>query len=215
MQKIHILHTSPRTSSISHELAENFAEKLRTTFGNVAVSRRDLAIAGLSNLDADGLAVLRSTVEGPSPAQQAVLALSDEMIDEIEAADLLLVSAPMHNFTVPATMRTWLDYITRPGRTFGYSEGGPKGLLADKPVVVISSRGGQYGTGAADAPNPYDFQSGYLRHIFGFIGLSQIEIIAANGMDMGDEPRTQGLAEAAARIDEVITILAHNNKQAA
>ena len=89
-------------------------------------------------------------------------------------------------------------------KSFGYGENGPQGLLSDKDVYVISTRGGQYGDGAADAPHPYDFQSGYLRHILGFIGLRSVQVIAANGMDMGDEARKKGLADARAKTDELI-----------
>ena len=127
------------------------------------------------------------------------------MIAELAAADVIVVGAPMHNFTISGALRTWIDHIARPGKTFGYDpETGPHGLLDDKPVYVISTRGGKYGDGDPEDPNPADFQSGYLRHIFGFIGLKNVNIIAANGMDMGGDHRANGIKEAKDKINNVI-----------
>ena len=89
------------------------------------------------------------------------------------------------------------------------------GLLTDKPVYVISTRGGQYGDGNPDDPHPADFQTGYLRHILKFIGLSDVRIIAANGMDMGDEPKAKGLAEAQDKIDAAVSTYAAPDEAAA
>ena len=148
--------------------------------------------------------VLRSDVENPTKAQAAAIAQSDAMIAELDTADIILIGAPTYNFTISAQMRTYLDYITRSGKTFGYTETGPKGLLADRPVFIISTRGGQYGDGSLDQPNPFDFQSGYVRHILGFIGLTTVEIIAANGIDMGDTSKAEGLANARTKIDALV-----------
>lgn len=102
----------------------------------------------------------------------------------------------MHNFTITGSFRTWIDHVARPGKTFGYGANGPEGLLDDKPVYILSTRGGQYGDGDPETPHPVDFQSDYLRHIFAFIGIRSVNIIAANGMDMGDEPRAKGIKNA-------------------
>ena len=147
---------------------------------------------------------LRAGVKIPTKLQAKTIAQSDAMISELGAADIILIAAPMHNFTISAQLRTYIDYITRPGKTFGYTEAGPKGLLVDRPVYIISTRGGQYGDGAPDKANPFDFQSGYLRHILSFIGLTSVKIIAANGMDMGDKPQAEGLASARTKIDTIV-----------
>ena len=204
MKNILILETSARSQSISTSLAHEFTEKLALAGTEINLTTRSLASDQMQNLDEDMTTSLRAGVDQPSNAQAKAMTMSDEMISELEQADMILIAAPMHNFTISAQMRTWIDYVTRPGKTFGYTETGPKGLLTDKPVYIFSSRGGQYGDGSPDAPNPYDFQSGYLRHILGFIGLTSVSIIAANGMDMGDEPKAQGLAEARAKIDNMV-----------
>ena len=203
MTNLLILETSARSASISTALAHEFAEKLTQQGLECEITTRNLASEKLQNLDEDMTTALRAGVEQPTDTQAAAMASSDAMIAELEAADMILIAAPMHNFTISAQMRTYLDYVTRPGKTFGYTETGPKGMLEDKPVYIFSTRGGQYGDGAADAPNPYDFQSGYLRHILGFIGLTSVEIIAANGMDMGNAPKAEGLAQARSKMDTI------------
>ena len=168
------------------------------------LKNRNLNSDQLENLDEEMTTALRSGVKNPTELQAKTIAQSDKMIGELDAADIILIAAPMHNFTISAQLRTYIDYITRPGKTFGYTEVGPKGLLVDRPVYIISTRGGQYGDGASDKPNPYDFQSSYLRHILSFIGLTSVEIIAANGMDMGDKPQAEGLATARTKIDAIV-----------
>ena len=152
---------------------------------------------------------LRREPETLSDRQQAARAASDQMITEMSDADAIVIGAPMHNFTIPASLRTWIDHVARPGKTFGYDpDTGPKGLLDDKPVYVLSTRGGKYGDGSPENANPADFQSDYLRHILGFMGLKDVRIIAANGMDMGPEPRAEGMAEANTKIDAAVTDMA-------
>ena len=204
MTKLLILETSARQSSISTSLAHDFADRLASHDDRLEVIRRVLSSDQQPNLDEAMTTALRAGVETPTDAQQAAISHSDTLIAELQTADMIVIAAPMHNFTISAQMRTWLDYVTRPGKTFGYTEQGPQGLLADKPVYIFSTRGGHYGDGSLDAPNPYDFQTGYLRHILGFIGLKSVHIIAANGMDMGEENKAKGLADAKAKTEALI-----------
>lgn len=204
MTNLLILETSAKDASLSALLAQEFADKVMHHDLIKTITRRNLATTPLSNLDEAATQALRAGADEPTHAQQEAMTMSDTLIAELEEADMVVIASPMHNFTISAQMRTWLDYVTRPGKSFGYGENGPQGLLSDKNVYVISTRGGQYGDGAADAPHPYDFQSGYLRHILGFIGLRSVQVIAANGMDMGDEARKKGLADARAKTDELI-----------
>ena len=204
MTNLLILETSAKDASLSTLLAQEFADKVIHNDLIKTITRRNLATTPLNNLDEAATQALRAGADEPTHAQQEAMTMSDTLIAELEEADMVVIAAPMHNFTISAQMRTWLDYVTRPGKSFGYGENGPQGLLSDKDVYVISTRGGQYGNGEADAPHPYDFQSGYLRHILGFIGLRSVQVIAANGMDMGDEARKKGLADARAKTDELI-----------
>lgn len=204
MPNLFILETSAKDNSLSALLAQEFADKMMQHGLATRITRRNLSTMPLANLDEATTQALRAGTDAPTTAQQEAMAKSDRLIDELAQADMIVIAAPMHNFTISAQMRTWLDYVTRPGKSFGYGENGPQGLLSDKEVYVVSTRGGQYGEGEATSPHPYDFQSGYLRHILGFIGLRSVHVIAANGMDMGDEARSQGLAEARTKTDALI-----------
>lgn len=204
MPNLFILETSAKDNSLSALLAQEFADKMMQNGLATRITRRNLSTMPLANLDEATTQALRAGTDAPTTAQQEAMAKSDRLIDELAQADMIVIAAPMHNFTISAQMRTWLDYVTRPGKSFGYGENGPQGLLSDKEVYVVSTRGGQYGEGEAASPHPYDFQSGYLRHILGFIGLRSVHVIAANGMDMGDEARSQGLAEARTKTDALI-----------
>jgi len=204
MTNLLIIETSARSSSFSTALSHEFIEKLALNTVELNLKTRNLNSDKLQNLDEEMTIALRAGVKIPTKLQAKTIAQSDAMISELGAADIILIAAPMHNFTISAQLRTYIDYITRPGKTFGYTEAGPKGLLVDRPVYIISTRGGQYGDGAPDKANPFDFQSGYLRHILSFIGLTSVKIIAANGMDMGDKPQAEGLASDRTKIDTIL-----------
>lgn len=205
MSTLLVLDTSPRKDAVSRALTGRFIEQWSARFPDARIVHRDIGANPQEHLDDELIDALRREPETLSNRQVAARAASDAMIEELKQADAIVVGAPMHNFTITGAFRTWLDHIARPGKTFGYDpKTGPVGLLADKPVYVLSTRGGKYGDGSPENPNPADFQSGYVRHIFGFIGLKTVRIIAANGMDMGPEPRAEGLAEANAKIDAVL-----------
>lgn len=209
MKTLFVMDTSPRQDAASRQLTNRFIEKMNASFPDVRIIHRDIGANPPAHIDDELINALRREPETLSARQQAARAASDQMIAELRDADAIVVGAPMHNFTITGALRTWLDHIARPGKTFGYDpDTGPKGLLDDKPVFVLSTRGGKYGDGDPENPNPADFQSGYLRHILGFMGLKDVRIIAANGMDMGPEPRAEGLAEAGNKIDAAVAALA-------
>ena len=150
MTNLLIIETSARSFSISTALAHEFSEKLALNTVELNLKTRNLNSDQLQNLDEEMTIALRAGVKNPTELQAKTIAQSDAMIGEFDAADIILIAAPMHNFTISAQLRTYIDYITRPGKTFGYTEAGPKGLLVDRPVYIISTRGGQYGDGAPD-----------------------------------------------------------------
>jgi len=201
MSTLLVLDTSPRKDAVSRGLTQKFVAAWSAKHPGATIIHRDIGANPPAHLDDDLIDALRRTPDSLNDRQAAAVAASDAMIDELNQADAIVVGAPMHNFTITGALRTWIDHIARPGKTFGYDPAtGPYGLLDDKPVYVVSTRGGQYGESDPADPHPADFQSGYLRHIFGFIGLKTIHIIAANGLDMGPEPRAEGLAAAEAKI---------------
>ncbi len=209
MNTLLVIDTSPRKDAVSRNLTNQFVEAWAAKHPDARIIHRDIGGNPPEHLDDELIDALRRNPESLSERQAAAVAASDAMIEELTEADAIVVGSPMHNFTITGALRTWIDHIARPGKTFGYDPAtGPHGLLDDKPVYVVSTRGGQYGDGDPADPHPADFQSGYLRHIFGFIGIKSVNIIAANGLDMGPEPRAEGLAAATAKIDATVAAVA-------
>jgi FMN-dependent NADH-azoreductase len=170
--------------SVSKALAEEAVHRLLKASPGATVIRRDLGSAPVPHLTTANVAGVRG--EPTTDAERAARALSDELIGELRAADTIVIGAPMYNFSIPSGLRAWFDYVLRPGVTFKYSEAGPQGLLTEKRVVVIESRGGLYSVGPAQA---MDFQEPYLRTLLRFVGLSDITFIHAERIGFGPEAR--------------------------
>lgn len=125
------------------------------------------------------------------------------MIDELRAADLIIIGAPMYNFSIPSSLRTWFDHVLRPRVMFAYGAAGPEGLLTGKRAIVIESRGGQYSEGP-DKAN--DFQEPYLRHLLGFIGITDVQFIHAETVGFGPDARELALSSARMQIVETVRL---------
>jgi FMN-dependent NADH-azoreductase len=136
-------------------------------------------------------------------AERATRAVSDELIAELRAADTIVIGAPMYNFSVATGLRAWFDYVLRAGETFSYSEAGPKGLLTGKRVIVVESRGGLYSEGPAKA---VDFQEPYLRHLLGFMGLTDVTFVHAEKIGYGPEARAEAIATATTELRELAAV---------
>jgi FMN-dependent NADH-azoreductase len=132
-----------------------------------------------------------------TPAQQAAVEVSDALIDELKRADVLVLGLPMYNFGVPSTLKAYFDYIGRVGKTFRYTEKGPEGVLTSMKAYVFASRGGVY-AGTAN-----DTETGYVRQVLSFLGIRDIEFVYAEGLAMGDAPRTAALESASRVIDQL------------
>ncbi|HVH01508.1 MAG TPA: FMN-dependent NADH-azoreductase [Amaricoccus sp.] len=159
------------------------------------VVHRDLGRDPVPHLSEATLAGVRG--EPATEAELATRALSDALIAELRAADVIVIGAPMYNFSVSTGLRAWFDHVLRAGETFRYSEAGPKGLLGGKRVIVVESRGGLYSEGPAQA---VDFQEPYLRHLLGFIGLSDVTFVRAEKIGYGPEAREAAIAAATASL---------------
>jgi FMN-dependent NADH-azoreductase len=200
MANILVVTSSPRgTDSYSNRIAAQVVSDLRSNDPDALVMARDLAQAPLPHIDDDFVTATRGR-EGPQTARQkAIVARSDELIDELSAADIVVIAAPMINFSVSLTLKTWFDYVARAGRTFRYSERGPKGLMTGKRVILVSASGGIYsGDNAA-----FDFQVPWLRSMLGFLGMTDVEVIRVEGTALGPEAAEQAVARAATRAHEV------------
>ncbi|MBP6545864.1 MAG: FMN-dependent NADH-azoreductase [Phenylobacterium sp.] len=160
---------------------------------------RDLAQTEIPHLNPLTVAGVRATAT--TVAETKARDLSDQLIAELRAADTIVIGAPMYNFSIPSTLRTWFDHVLRAGETFSYSEAGPKGLLEGKRVIVVESRGGLYSEGPAQA---IDFQEPYLRQLLGFIGLTDVTFVQAEKIGYGPEARDAAIDGARARLAEIV-----------
>ncbi|TMG94614.1 MAG: hypothetical protein E6H71_13855, partial [Betaproteobacteria bacterium] len=139
---------------------------------------------------------------GEHNADQAeAIAASDVLVAELQAADVVVVTAPMHNFGVPSALKAWIDQIVRPGVAFTYSATGPVGLLRGKKVIFVLASGGIYSEGPMRA---FDFQEPYLRAVFSFIGMDDIRVVRIEGVALGDVALARGVAKAHAQVDQVV-----------
>jgi FMN-dependent NADH-azoreductase len=203
MSTILYVTSSPRRAdSYSNRVAARVLDELKEVHRGATVVVRDVAHDPLPHIDENFVAAIRGP-EGPqTPHQRAIIERSDQLIDELLAADIIVIGAPMYNFGIPSTLKAWIDYIARAGRTFRYTEKGPEGLLKDKKVILIHSRGGIYSSGPAQA---MDHQGTYLRSILGFLGVTDIESIDVEGVAYGAEAAekavTSGITRARALID--------------
>jgi len=134
-------------------------------------------------------------------ASDPAAVLGSQMIEEFLAADVIVIGAPMYNFSIPSQLKAWIDRVAVAGKTFQYTANGPQGLAGGKRIIVASSRGGVYSAGSAAAP--MDFQETYLRAVFGFLGVTDIEFVRAEGVNLGEDNKVASLKTAHASIGEV------------
>ena len=179
----------------SSRLSNRFVELWRTRSPAGRVIVRDLALEPVPHLDASGFKAFLAKPAERTAEQARVVSYSDALIEELKLADELVIGLPMYNFGVPSTLKAYIDHIARAGVTFRYTPGGPVGLLTGKKVRVFASRGGRY------AGTPLDTESGYLRDVLGFLGLSDVEFVYAEGLALGEAAKAQSLATAHAQID--------------
>ncbi len=199
MRLLHI-DSSVRRSSVSRELTAGFVEMWKRANPTGEVVVRDLGVAPLPLISDEWLQGAFTDPAKRTAAQQQALVVSDALIDEIVSANEIVIGVPMYNFTIPSTFKAWIDQIVRIGKTFAYDGNGPKGLLEGKKVVIITSRGGAYRPGTPTAG--FDFQEPYLRHILGFIGLTDVTFIHAENQS-NEELAGPARADALERIGQV------------
>jgi FMN-dependent NADH-azoreductase len=177
-------------NSVSKELVREAVAAL-TASRPARVIHRDLGRDPVPHLTEETVAGVRGTpVTEPEKEARAI---SDALIAELREAGTIVIGAPMYNFSVPTGLRAWFDHVLRAGETFRYTEAGPKGLLAGKRVIVVESRGGLYSEGPGRAA---DFQEPYLRHLLGFIGLTDVTFVRAERISFGPEARAEAIAAA-------------------
>lgn len=187
-------------TSVSNQLVRDAVSGLRSRAPSLRVITRDLGGNPIPHITLDAATALQGA-EPANVAQAAVQALSKELIAELQAADVLVIGAPMYNFGIASTLKTWFDYVLRAGITFRYSEAGPEGLLKGKRAIVIESRGGLYSEGPAQM---MDSQEPHLRTLLGFMGIEDVTFIRAEKLAFGPEAREQTISAARTQLKSVI-----------
>lgn len=167
------------------------------------VVERHLTSANIPHLTLETLAALGVAADQRTPAQTAAVRFADQIIEEVEAADVIVIGAPMYNFSIPSTLKAWFDHIARAGRTFRYTANGPEGLLKGKKIYVVASRGGYY-TGESPA-RVMDFQEPYIRAFWSFLGVTDVYFIHIEGQAIGAEAAAKGVADAIEMVTKIET----------
>lgn len=198
MNILQINSSARREGANSTRVANDITSRLMAADAAARLTVRDLAADPVPVLDESGLGALFTPAAQRTPEQAARVALYDALIAEVQAADVLVLGVPMYNFTVTAQLKNWIDAIARAGVTFRYTENGPEGLLKGKKVYVALARGGLYRGTELDTQVPY------LKMVLGFLGLTDVHFIYAEGLNMGPEAAQKGFAQAAADIDAAL-----------
>ena len=185
-------------NSQSNRLADRYVAAWQAANPGGRVVVRDLAQSPVPHLDLARVGAFSTPADQRTPEQQALVAESDALIDELQGADVVALGLPLYNFGIPSTLKAYFDHIARAGVTFRYTASGPEGLVKGKQVVVFAARGGLY------QGQPHDTQTPYVRNFLGFLGMTDVRFVHAEGLAMGDEPRAKGLRAAEAQIDALL-----------
>jgi FMN-dependent NADH-azoreductase len=192
MKLLHIDSSVLGPHSVSRQVSAAIVERLRKTTPSLDIVYRDLTSTPLAHLSGSHLAAGQGAT--PDAALSQDLAAGQAVLNEFLAADIVVLGAPMYNFTIPSQLKAWIDRIVVSGKTFKYSAAGAEGLAGDKRVILAISRGGFYGAGTPAAVGEH--LETYLRWVFGFIGVKNPEFIFADGVQVGPEHREKALANA-------------------
>lgn len=198
---LHIDSSPMLENSVTRRLTVHFVRRWREHFPDGTVLRRDLGAAPPPHPDALTLESASLPAASRTPRQQAAAALADVLLEELEMADVVLIGAPMYNFSVPSGLKAWLDLVSRPGRTFRYGPDGHEGLLSGKTIVAVTGRGGFYQLGGAGAE---DLQEALIRRFFGFMGIEDVRFVHAEGQGIDAQTALTHEQQARAAIDRMV-----------
>lgn len=198
MNILEILSSARAGNSHSTRVAHAVVERLQQGNAQAGIRVRDLGRTPHPLLDEAALGALFTPAEQRTPEQQARIALDDALIAEVQAADVLVLAVPMYNFSIPAQLKNWIDAISRAGVTFRYTAQGPEGLLKNKRAYVVLASGGVH------RHQPTDTLTPYLSTFLGFVGITDVEFIYAEGLAMGEEAERNGIDAAYRQIDEAL-----------
>ncbi len=206
MQLLHIDSAITGAQSVSRQLSARAVDSWVAAHPGTKVERLDLAVNAPSHLSADSMG-FRTGQAAETEVQRRENALSEALVSQFLASDVIVIGAPFYNFTIPTQLKAWIDRIAQAGRTFKYTEKGPVGLAGGKTVIVVVSRGGIYST--SEGGRAMEHQEGYLRTVFGFMGITDVRFVRAEGVGMGPDAKGQALANAERDIASNIAVAAN------
>ena len=195
MKLLHIDSSILGDHSVSRQLTKDTVAQWVNNHPSTTVEYLDLAVDTPSHLSADSLGFRAPAGAELTDVQKRENVISEALVTQFLAADVIVVGAPLYNFSIPSQLKAWVDRIAQVGRTFKYTETGPQGLAGGKTVIVASARGGVYSTN--DWGRAAEHQESYLQTVFGFLGITDVRFVRAEGVAMGDAKKAEALAEAA------------------
>lgn len=206
MKLLHIDSSILGNYSASRQLSADIVAAWVKNHPDTQVEYLDLAVDTPNHFNADALAIKGVAQAEPTEAQRYENSVSEKLVSQFLAADVIVLGVPFYNFGVPTQLRAWIDRLAQPGRTFTYTDKGPTGLATGKTVIVASTRGGVYST--SDAGQAAEHQESYLKVIFGFFGITDVRVVRAEGLAMGEEAKASALSAAQANIASVVALQA-------
>ena len=212
MKLLHIDSSILSSISVSRQMTAQIAQEWAATYPGTQVDYLDLSVDTPNHLSAESLGFRLPVGTDLSDVQKRENAVSEALVSQFLAADVIVVGAPLYNFSIPSQLKAWIDRVAQAGRTFKYTEKGPQGLAGGKTVIVASSRGGVYST--SEGGRAMEHQESYLQTVFGFFGVSDVRFVRAEGVAMGEAAKAQALEGAALQARAAIAQAA-NQSQAA
>jgi FMN-dependent NADH-azoreductase len=196
MKLLHIDSSILSANSVSRELTANITKEWVATHPGTTVDYLDLAVDTPTHLSAESLGFrMPAGAAELTDVQKRENAVSEALVSQFLAADVIVVGAPLYNFSIPSQLKSWIDRVAQAGRTFHYTEKGPQGLAGGKTVIVASTRGGVYST--SEGGRAMEHQESYLQTVFGFFGITDVRFVRAEGVSMGEVKKAEAMTEAA------------------
>jgi FMN-dependent NADH-azoreductase len=196
MKLLHIDSSILGDYSVSRQLTAEIVTQWVQKHPGTRVEYLDLAVDAPGHFGADAIAIKGIAQPHPTEAQRAENALSEQLVSQFLASDVIVIGAPFYNFSIPTQLKAWIDRLAQPGRTFTYTDKGPAGLATGKTVIVASTRGGVYST--SEGGQAMEHQESYLKVVMGFFGVTDVRVVRAEGLAMGDEAKAAALSAARA-----------------
>jgi FMN-dependent NADH-azoreductase len=210
MKLLHVDSSVLGANSVSRLLSAEVVAQWRTANPQATVEYLDLAVDTPNHFTADALGIKTGPQAEPTEAQRRENAVSERLVSQFLASDVIVIGAPFYNFSIPTQLKAWIDRLAQAGRTFKYTEKGPVGLAGGKTVIVASSRGGMYST--SEGGQAMEHQESYLKVIFGFFGVSDVRVVRAEGLGMGDAAKAAALASARSDIARAVGLAANQDQ---